>query len=364
MTDREKEILTLIENDPFITQESLADTLGIQRSSVAVHISNLTKKGYIKGRGYIVNSTSYIVVIGGSNMDIIGTPLNPIRAHDSNIGEVITRTGGVGRNIAESLARLSHQVHLISVVGSDDFGKKIIDELVGMNIDRQGVLVTDQSPTSTYLCINDHIGDMALAISQMDAITAIDSAYLNGFDKKIEGATAIVLDTNLTKETLTYIMHKYHHKKIYIDPVSTIKAEKLIDLLPYITFLKPNLIEAEVLLGLENSFGESEILYAQRLAKGLIAKGVQEVAVSIGEKGVVFANKDTTKAYENFDIEVLNTTGAGDAFFSGYITKAMQDADVDDRIKYALGCAAFQISKKDAKMQLTHEGVVKLIEER
>ena len=51
MTQRERQILRLIELDPMISQEALASALGITRSSVAVHISNLTKKGCIAGRG-------------------------------------------------------------------------------------------------------------------------------------------------------------------------------------------------------------------------------------------------------------------------------------------------------------------------
>ena len=56
MTHREKQILQLIESDPMIAQQELADALGITRSSVAVHISNLIKKGYIAGKGYVLRS--------------------------------------------------------------------------------------------------------------------------------------------------------------------------------------------------------------------------------------------------------------------------------------------------------------------
>jgi len=48
LTDREKEILVLIKQNPFIAQQDIANRLGITRSSVAVHITNLAKKGYIK----------------------------------------------------------------------------------------------------------------------------------------------------------------------------------------------------------------------------------------------------------------------------------------------------------------------------
>lgn len=54
MTQREQQILDWITEDPMISQEALAERAGITRSSVAVHISNLMKKGHIVGRGYIL----------------------------------------------------------------------------------------------------------------------------------------------------------------------------------------------------------------------------------------------------------------------------------------------------------------------
>ena len=51
MTQRERQILSLIEANPMISQQNIADALQITRSSVAVHISNLLKKGYIAGKG-------------------------------------------------------------------------------------------------------------------------------------------------------------------------------------------------------------------------------------------------------------------------------------------------------------------------
>ena len=56
MTQRERQILNWIKENPMISQQELADKAGITRSSAAVHISNLMKKGYISGKGYIVRT--------------------------------------------------------------------------------------------------------------------------------------------------------------------------------------------------------------------------------------------------------------------------------------------------------------------
>ena len=86
MTQRERQILRLIEADPMISQEALADKLGIARSSVAVHISNLIRKGCIAGRGYVLRTNDYVVVGGGANVDICGRSWEPLVPEDSNPG--------------------------------------------------------------------------------------------------------------------------------------------------------------------------------------------------------------------------------------------------------------------------------------
>ncbi len=74
MTQREQQILDWITEDPMISQEALAERAGITRSSVAVHISNLMKKGHIVGRGYILPAGGYVVVAGAVNVDIGDSP--------------------------------------------------------------------------------------------------------------------------------------------------------------------------------------------------------------------------------------------------------------------------------------------------
>ena len=117
MTEREQEILALLRQDPMIAQQDLADRLGISRSALASHISSLIRQGYVQGRGYVLREGPYVVVIGGANMDICGTSHDNLLLGDSNPGKVRTSAGGVGRNIAENLARLGSDTRLMTAVG-------------------------------------------------------------------------------------------------------------------------------------------------------------------------------------------------------------------------------------------------------
>ena len=114
MTQRERQLLNWIEENPLISQQELADKAGITRSSVAVHISNLMKKGYITGKGYIVHTAPYVTVVGGVNVDIGGQPAGALVPQDSNPGTVGMSLGGVGRNIAHNMSLLGLDVRMVT----------------------------------------------------------------------------------------------------------------------------------------------------------------------------------------------------------------------------------------------------------
>ena len=155
MTQRERQILQLIESDPMIPQQDLADALGITRSSVAVHISNLIKKGYIAGKGYVLRTGRYVVVVGGVNIDIGGQSFSSLVTADSNPGRISMSLGGVGRNIAHNLSLLGTDVRLLTAFGDDIHGQRIISSCAELGIDISHALRVSDCPTSTYLYVAD-----------------------------------------------------------------------------------------------------------------------------------------------------------------------------------------------------------------
>lgn len=359
MTDREQEILKMLKENPMISQEALADKLNLQRSSVAVHISNLIKKGKIKGKGYILSEDPYAVVIGGCNMDILGKSLMPLKRKDSNIGRVNTTSGGVGRNIAENLARLGIHVKMISAVGKDTFGEIILNELSELEIDISGVKICEGFSTSTYLAVSDETGDMEIAISHMDIVDEITIDYINQRGYIIQNAEVVVLDANLTKDVIEYILQRYGDKKIFVDTVSTAKASKFHKYLDRIYFIKPNIYEARLLVGSDEDLDEEE------LVKRLASAGVKKAIISLGEKGSVgcfdkeIINMKTPKAIP------VNTTGAGDAFMAGIVYSEMKSMSFVEAIKFATMCSAHNVEQIDTVSKALNEKlIIKLIKEK
>lgn len=342
MTNREKEIYNLILKNPMISQKEIAEKLGIQRSSVGVQISNLIKKGKLKGKGYIVNEEDYIVVIGGSNIDLQGTSLEKLVYEDSNPGYVTMSLGGVARNIAENMARLGLNIKLISVVGDDLYGKKIIEEskLTGINMDE--VIISKNSPTSTYLSILDNSGDMKLAINASDIISNVDIDYIKSNNTLIKNARCIVLDTNLDENVLDFIFDEFSNKDIFVDTVSSIKALKLIKNLKYINTLKPNKIEAEILTGIKIT----DEVSLNKAVDSLHEKGVKNVYLSMGKDGVIFSNSVERKKYSNYESKLVSATGAGDAFMAGIVYSYIKHS-FNSSTLYGLAMASMAINTKE-----------------
>ena len=117
------------------------------------------------------------MVVGGVNVDIIGFPNATLLPRDSNPGRVKISLGGVGRNIAENLVKLGVYTRLISAIGDDIHGHKILDEARLIGLDMQDSLIL-QEPTSTYMAVLDEKGDMNVAISHMDAIEKISIDFI------------------------------------------------------------------------------------------------------------------------------------------------------------------------------------------
>lgn len=335
MTNREEELLSLIRKNPAISQNELAKVLGITRSSVAVHITNLMKKGQILGKGYILKQEDYACVLGGSNIDILGFPNQKLILMDSNPGKVKISLGGVGRNIAENLIHLGIPTKLISAIGDDVYGRKIIDHANAIGLDARQTLILNNLPTSTYLAILDEAGDMKAAISYMDIFDGITIEFIQSKRQVIEDAKVCVIDTNIPAETIGYVLDNFKNTEFFLDTVSTAKALKIKDRIGAFHTIKPNRIEAELLSGMTIS-GENDLLKASEY---FLSKGVQRVFITMAEAGVFYNDGLEHQLIPSPKVQVVNATGAGDAFVSALVYSRFNHFGSEETTRFAMAAA-------------------------
>lgn len=345
MTNREQEILELIKTNPMISQKELAESLGITRSSVAVHITNLLKKGHVVGKGYIVRENPYISIVGGTNIDIQGFPSSDLILKDSNPGEVKISLGGVGRNIGENLVKLGIETKLISAVGDDVYGRKILDESTLIHLNMEDSLILKGQPTSTYLSILDATGDMMVAIAHMDIMDKISVDFIKDKKRVIENSKVCIIDTNIPRESIEYILTNYKGVDFFLDTVSTTKAKKIKDIIGYFHTIKPNKLEAEMLSGIKINNNTD----LKRAANYFLEKGVKKVFISLGEEGMYYDDGVNANHIRSPKIHVVNATGAGDACLAALAYSHFNNFDM------ALS-AAFSMSA--AILALSHESTI------
>ena len=335
MTQRERELLKLIEADPMISQQELASRLGITRSSVAVHISNLMKKGHVAGKGYVLRAASYVAVIGGVNMDIGGQSSAPLVSADSNPGKVRMSLGGVGRNIAHNMSLLGMDVRLLTAFGDDLYAQRIASSCGELGIDISDAIQVPGGATSTYLFIAGPDGDMALAVSDMDIYDHVTPAYLQSRRALLDNAQGVVIDTNIPAESIAWLCENVR-APIFADPVSTAKAVKLKGVLGKLHTLKPNRIEAELLSGVAITDEKS----LREAAAALLDTGLRRVFLSLGGDGVYAADHSGAVHLPCLPAKIVNTTGAGDAFMAALAWAYLDGNDLEHTALAGLAASA------------------------
>ncbi len=360
MTNREEEILELIKKNPMISQKELADTLGITRSSVAVHITNLLKKGHVVGKGYILREQPYISIVGGTNVDIQGFPHNDLLLKDSNPGEVKVSLGGVGRNIGENLVKLGIETKLISAIGDDVYGRKILDESRLIHLNMEDSLILKEHATSTYLSILDGTGDMMVAIAHMDIIDKVSVDFIKNKKQIIENSKLCIIDTNIPKETIEYILTNYKGVDFFLDTVSTTKAKKIKDMVGYFHTIKPNKLEAEMLSGIKIN-NETDL---KRAANYFLEKGVKRVFISLGEEGMYYDDGVNSSHIRSPRINVVNATGAGDACLAALAYSHFHDFEIGFSARFSMSAAILALSHENTiNPNISVENINKKMEE-
>lgn len=285
----------------------------------------------------------YVVIVGGTNVDIQGFPKEKLRFKDSNIGNVKISLGGVGRNIGENLVRLGVETKLISIIGDDLYGTEILDSSREIGLDIENTLVLEGENTSVYLSILDEVGDMEIAISSMDIYDKMDIEFIKKYKDVIEKSSLCIIDTNVPKATIEYILSNFKGVDFFLDTVSTAKTEKVKDLIGHFHTIKPNKLEVEILTGIKVE-DEGTL---EKAARYLHHKGVKRVFITLGDKGVFYSDGITMGHKNTPEVKIVNATGAGDAFVAALGYGYMKDTPIEKIVDIAMYASIIALSHEN-----------------
>ena len=360
VTKREAQILTILRKNPTISHKELAERLGITRSAASVHLTNLAKKGKIIGRGYILEQPNYAVVIGGANMDVNGFSADPLIPQHFNAGKIRLEPGGEARNLAENLARLGMGVKLISTIGGDVFGEKILADCRALGIDVTGCLVLPGENSSLFIGIVDPDGEMALGLSDMAIERQITPAFLEGRWGALAGAKVMSVGSSLPLESVQYLLTAFAGKEIVVDAGSVEKLAAIRPLIGGIPTLQLNSSEAEYLAGFAINTEED----ALRAAKQIGRLGPKRVVVTMGPWGAALATASEEGIFRTRPVKPVSAAGVGTAFNSGLCYGLAYDFSMEDTVLHALACAALNLEGESAvNHNLSLKSVQDLVQE-
>lgn len=275
-------------------------------------------------------------VVGASCTDIFATSAQPMIAQDSNPGTVRFGYGGVGRNIAENLTRLTQNVQLFAAFGSDPFSVQMLEHTQNTGVDISACLLSSAGQAPYYIAVNDPTGEMTVAVNDMAICERITPEYLAGHLSSLNACEAVILDTNIPKASIDYLA-KYCTAPLLADSVSVSKAYKLSGSLPRLFALNTNLREAQALLQAEVT---TEFSSLKRAADRFHTLGIAYVLITLGSIGAFLSGGSRQFQLNAFPVETVNANGCGDAFSAAAFSGILSGRDPETVLQNALAAAA------------------------
>lgn len=293
-----------------------------------------------------MTATTRIPCIGSAHWDVIGTA-GIVMTEGSDVpGRIAWHPGGVALNIATSLVRFGMTPTLLSAIGEDDEGERLISFACEVGIDTTCVYRTAELPTDSYMAIEGANGLIA-AIADAHSLEAAGEGILRPLsDGRLGSAEApfsgpITLDGNLTCALLAEIATSplFERADLRVAPASPGKAERLAPLLDMPnTTLYANVEEAGILCG--SRFGN-----AREAAMALLELGASRALVTNGEHAVADGSRTGIILADPPAANVTRVTGAGDTFLAAHVAAEIAGAPPKDALDKALRAAADHISR-------------------
>lgn len=304
--------------------------------------------------------TDKITVIGAAIIDVLAGPVNEqvFRTGSQPVEKTGLSFGGDALNEAVVLSRLGKKVQLISKVGKDEAGARVMDYAESNGLATEGIIREEGLTTGINIVLLDEKGERHFLTNPTGSLRrlSIDDIlpYANSMGEIVSFASIFVsplLDIPAMEQLFGKI--KFVPGRVLVaDMTKAKKGERLEDikcLLPYIDYILPNEEEIALLTGICDSRKNAEIL---------VEAGVGCAVVKCGAKGCVIATKSAVFEVPACSVEALaDTTGAGDCFAAGFLWGLSEGYSLEDCGKMACAVASCSVEHVGAT-----EGVISLEE--
>ena len=284
-----------------------------------------------------------IIVVGSLNADlVVRAPRFPQPGETISGEDLKIIPGGKGANQSVAAARQGASVAMVGRVGNDSFGPELINNLKHNGVDTAHVQIDSEAATGTATIIVDAQGQNSIVLSPggNGRVSSADLNTVSFSDYKL-----LLLQLEIPLEPVLEAAKRAKEKglRVLLNPAPARTLPDELIALP--DFIVPN--EGE--LSLLTNQPVQDLASAENAARALLAQGAQTVIVTLGANGALIVNREVTKHIPAFQVDVVDTTAAGDAFIGGCASALLQNKPLGDAVRSGCACGALAATKFGAQ---------------
>lgn len=328
--------------------EAVAYLLNMIREKTRIEIVRKFQPTLVERNSIVCPATEKqgdkIVVVGSMNMDVtVQVSRIPIQGETQLAEKLYVSPGGKGANQAVGAGRLGGQVYMIGSLGNDMDGKQIFNNLLENYVHMEGVRFDHLLPSGKAYITVDQDGESTIVVYQ-GANVNLSIEQINRCRYLFREAKFCLLSMEIPEATTEYAIKccKQNNTKIILKPSATEKIKD--ELLSEINYLIPNENELHMLVRGEHTLEEK----AQRL----IENGVENVIVTLGNRGCYLKNKELSLHFEGSGFEAVDTTGGADSFISAFAVYLSEGKDIIQAIEFAIYASGISVTRCGAQPSL------------
>jgi ribokinase len=257
----------------------------------------------------------------------------------------IVGPGGKGSNQAIAAARLNGEVSFITKVGKDNHSEMAFNLYKESGVNTNSIIQDEKLFTGVAGIMIDKDGNNAINVVS----GAAEHLVAEDIDNKIEtikNSKIFLTQMETPDEVTIYGLKKANEQKCItiLNPAPARSIDE--DNFKLIDYFTPNETEAEFYLNKKIETTE-DIRHA---ANELLKKGIKNVIITLGEKGIFFANRKENFFLEAYKLKkpVIDTTGAGDAFNGAFAVGLANDLEIKEALTFANKVAGISTTKLGA----------------
>ena len=283
-----------------------------------------------------------VTVFGSFVVDLMGrTPHLPVPGETVKGSMFKMGPGGKGFNQGVAAHKAGADVTMVTKLGKDSFANVALDAMKELNMKQDYVFVTEEAETGCALILVDENTSQNEIVVLLGACNTITDDEVDSLTNILKDSEYLLtqLETNISATNRVIdIAHKNHTKVILnTAPVQPIEDE----VLKKVYLITPNEVEAEILTGIPVDSKEN----ADKAADWFFEKGVENVLITLGGRGVYIATDEKRAIIPAYHVEAIDTTGAGDAFNGGLVAALAEGKNLWEAAAFANALAAIAVQR-------------------